>query len=106
MEINQFHRTDFFLAAIVAAVERTQAKNPKQVKTENYLIKFRTKDEMIKARTLEERTESARTYVNLLIAQARARLRAEKQGHDRIASRTAAASKSKTVAKRPRVTRK
>lgn len=41
LEVNGFHREDFYLAQIAAEVCRTRAKRPRDVKTEDFVLKFK-----------------------------------------------------------------
>lgn len=41
MDVNAFHREDYYLAQIAAEVRRGRVKDPSRVRTEDLLIKFK-----------------------------------------------------------------
>lgn len=44
-EVNDFHRDSFYWAQIAAEIRRANSRNPKSVKTEDFLLKFTKKKE-------------------------------------------------------------
>jgi len=42
-EVNAFHREDYYLAQIVAAIFKVNVEHPRRVRLEDFLLKFRTK---------------------------------------------------------------
>lgn len=42
IEVNEFHREDYFLAQVAAESRRAVSKHPRQVRVEDFLLRFRT----------------------------------------------------------------
>jgi len=61
-DVNAFHRENFYWAQIAAEVRRSFCKNPKRVKVENFLLKFKNKVVTKKKMTKKERTKSAKAF--------------------------------------------
>lgn len=61
MEVNAFHREDYYLAQIAAEMRRSFVKNPKKVKLDDFLLKFKNKV-IRKGMTKEERTKIAKSF--------------------------------------------
>jgi len=66
-KINAFHREDYFLAQIAAEIRRSFVKNPKKVKLDDFLLKFKDKTKTARKKmTKEERTKIAKSFWSAL----------------------------------------
>jgi len=67
MEVNAFHREDFNFANLIKTLVQCNSKNPKSVKLENYLIKFKPKTVIPKNRqaNLNRMKESLKTWLGV-----------------------------------------
>lgn len=54
LEVNDFDRQDYYLAQIAAEIRRGNAKYPRQIKVEDFVLKFKTESEIRKNPTMAE----------------------------------------------------
>lgn len=64
-DANAFHRENYYWAQIAAEIRRSFCKNPKRVKVEDFLLKFKNKV-MKKKITKKERTKIAKAFWSAL----------------------------------------
>lgn len=68
IEINEFHREDYFWANIVAEIRRWHVKDYQTPKLEEHLIKFQSKQRAKKTNlSVEEKTKKAKSFFGFLL---------------------------------------
>ena len=65
IEINAFHREDFNFASLAKILVQCNSKNPKNVKLEDYLIKFKKKIPKTRQDTLNRMKESIAAWIGI-----------------------------------------
>ena len=66
LEMNSFHREDFYMAQLAAEIRRGYVKNPNKPKVEDFLITFGMKD--VYKKTVKEATRDSKSFWNSLLA--------------------------------------